>query len=343
MEPLVLSTVHGPIGHLQLNRPAKLNALDLEMLVELRRVLVEWAETPAIKLVLITGRGERGFCAGGDIAAFHTAVTTGGHDDFLDLLGHEFTTDHLISTYPKPVVTMAHGITMGGGVGLASHASVRLVTASAKLGMPEARIGYTPDVGGTHLLAGMPGHFGEYFAMTTSSFSGADAVYLGFADVVVNDDFVENILDELEEFAGLSAGETAAAIEVLHGTSESLKLELDRGWVDHAFSADTPGEVMERLEAMVHPHAAAALEAIKANSPTSAASAFYSVRAAREEDNLRSALDRELRLAGHLMHLPDLAEGIRAQVIDKDRNPQWNPTSMDAVDHAALLGLMHEQ
>lgn len=338
-DPVVLWAAHGPIGHIELNRSAKLNALTLEMLIELRRVLQAWAADPAIALVLLTGRGDRAFCAGGDIADFHQAVTTGRHQDFVDLLATEFDLDHLISTYPKPLVTLAHGITMGGGVGLASHAPVRLATASATMGMPEARIGYTPDVGGSHLLANAPGHLGEYFAMGAQSFSGADAVYLGFADVVVNDSFAENILDELEELIGLDAGEIAAAIEVLHGAPESHALERDRGWIDHAFSASTPQEVLQRLEQMVHPSAQHAAQQLAANSPTSVSSAFYSVREARAEQDLRSALDRELRLARYLMHRPDLAEGIRAQVIDKDRNPAWVPASIEAVDHAALRSL----
>lgn len=337
---LIQSTVYGSLGHISLNRPAKINALNLEMLLELHRVLSKWAEDSSISMVLLTGNGERGFCAGGDIADFHAAVTNDRHDDFLNLLANEFKTDLLISTYPKPLVTLAHGITMGGGIGLASHAPVRLVTADARMGMPEAKIGYTPDVGGSHLLANMPGHFGEYFAMTASSFTGADAVYLGFADVVVNDDFAQNILDHMDEFNGLNAADMSAAIEVMHAQAESYRLELDRGWVDHAFSADSPAEVVERLEAMVHPHARQAAELIAQNSPTSVTSAFYAVRAAREADDLRSALDRELRLAGYLMHQPDLAEGIRAQVIDKDRNPQWKPSQISSVKNQTLLDLM---
>lgn len=340
-DSLILSTVYGSIGHVQLNRPAKLNALNLEMLLELHRVLAAWAEDPRISTVLLTGTGARGFCAGGDIADFHKAVTTDRHEDFLNLLSNEFQTDLLISRYPKPLVTMAHGITMGGGIGLASHAPVRLVTADARMGMPEAKIGYTPDVGGSHLLANMPGHFGEYFAMTANSFTGADAVYLGFADVVVVEDFAQNILDHIDEFNGLNAADMASAIEVLHAAPESYRLELDQGWVDHAFSADTPEEVVSRLNEMVHPSAQQAAELIAQNSPTSVSSAFYAMRAAREADVLSTALDRELRLAGHLMHQPDLAEGIRAQVIDKDRNPQWSPKQLNEVNTEALLGLMN--
>ncbi|WP_430408163.1 enoyl-CoA hydratase/isomerase family protein [Glutamicibacter halophytocola] len=227
------------------------------MLTELTRVLAAWAEDSSISLVLLTGRGERAFCAGGDIADFHRAITTGRHQEFIDLLAMEFDLDYLISSYPKPLISLAHGITMGGGVGLASHAPVRLATSSATMGMPEAKIGYTPDVGGTHLLANAPGHFGEYLAMSAASFTGADAVYLGFADVVVTDSFAENILDELDELVGLSAAEIISAIEVLHGAPEFHALELSQGWVDHAFSADSPQEVLERLEQMVHPAATA--------------------------------------------------------------------------------------
>lgn len=340
MTELVISQVHGPIGMLQLNRPQKLNALNLEMLQRVNRILQDWAEDPSIELVVLSGLGERGFCAGGDIAAFHAAVTSGEHDAFHRLLDLEFGIDYLISVYPKPLISLAHGITMGGGIGLASHAPVRVVTPDARMGMPEARIGYTPDVGGSHLLALAPGHFGEYYAMSAQSFSGADAVYLGFADVVMEPAVQAELIDELDDLVGLDAGQLIATLELLHGSVASSRLELEQGWVDHAFSAQTPQEVLARLDDMAHPRAAETAGAIRANSPTSVASAFYAVRAARAENHLRSALDRELRLADHLMHLPDLAEGIRAQVIDKDRNPAWMPGSLEQVDHAGLLRLM---
>lgn len=340
MSDLVLSRVHGPIGILELNRAQKLNALNLEMLQELDRTLRRWAQDSAIELVVLRGRGERAFCAGGDIAAFHRAVSNGEHRAFHNLLALEFEIDHLLSIYPKPLITLAHGITMGGGIGLASHAPVRMVSSEARMGMPETRIGYTPDVGGSHLLALAPGHLGEYFAMTADSFSGADAVFLGFADVVVEPPVLETLLDELDDLLGLDAGQLIASLELLHGTIVSSRWELEQGWIDHAFSAATPQQVLSRLDTMAHPRAAQAASAIRANSPTSVASAFYAVRAARSEQHLRSALDRELRLADYLMRLPDLTEGIRAQVIDKDRNPSWRPDSLDEVAHEALLRLM---
>jgi len=340
---LVLSKVRGPIGRIELNRPEKLNALNLPMLRELDEVLRRWADDPRVQLVVLTGRGERGFCAGGDIAAFHEAVTGGEHEAFHRLLELEFVIDHFLSIYPKPVLSIAHGITMGGGIGLASHAAVRVVTADARLGMPEARIGYTPDVGGSHLLAQAPGHFGEYFATTAGSFSGADAPFLGFADVVIRPEQAASLIDELDDLIGLDAGQLISALEVLHGTVAPSPLQAEQGWIDQAFSAADPAEVLQRLDSLRHPKAAEAAAAIRANSPTSVASAFLAVRAARAEDDLRSALDRELRLADYLMHRPDLAEGIRAQVIDKDRNPAWNPETLHAVDTGALAAVVSGQ
>ncbi|MCW4467081.1 enoyl-CoA hydratase/isomerase family protein [Glutamicibacter sp. MNS18] len=340
MSELVVARTHGPIGYLELNRPQKINALNLPMLTALDGILRRWAEDRTVQLVVLGGRGERGFCAGGDIAAFHQAVTSGEHAAFHDLLALEFVIDHFLSAYPKPVLSLAHGITMGGGIGLASHAPVRVVTRDARMGMPETRIGYTPDVGGSHLLARSPGYFGEYFAMTAGSFTGADAPFLGFADVVLPAGTLPGLLDELDDLIGLDAGQMIASLELLHGSVAPSPLEAEQGWIDHAFSADSPAEVLARLDAMVHPRAAAAAAAIRANSPTSVTSAFLAVRAARAEDHLRSALDRELRLADYLMHLPDLAEGIRAQVIDKDRNPAWSPGTLDEVDIPALTALM---
>lgn len=336
MSELVVSRPLGPIGHLELNRPEKLNALNLEMLTELDVVLRRWADDPQIQLVVLTGRGKRGFCAGGDIAAFHQAVTSGDHSAFVRLLELEFRIDHFLSVYPKPVLSIAHGITMGGGIGLASHAQVRVVTSDARMGMPEARIGYTPDVGGSHLLAMAPGHFGEYFAMTASSFTGADAPFLGFADVVIDPQTAAELLDELDDLVGLEPAQLISALELLHGSVPASALQAEQGWIDHAFSAGTAEQVLQRLDEMVHLKAAEAAAAIRANSPTSVTSAFLAVRRAREEALLRGALDRELRLADYLMYLPDLAEGIRAQVIDKDRNPAWEPDTLAAVDTARL-------
>lgn len=334
------STRIGPLGLIELRRPTSINALTLSMLQELTRVFTTWRNDPAISMVVLRGSGERGFCAGGDIKDFHAAVSGGGHAEFLALLSLEFDLNEMIATYPKPVLTLVHGLCMGGGIGLASHASIRVTTPEASYAMPETRIGYSPDVGGTHLLARAPGHLGEYLALTASTFTGSDAVELGFADILVDPTRFAELLDSLDDFIAMPAAELAAGIEVLFGSFAPSPLASARPWIDADFSApDLPG-ILDRLDEMVHPAAAQTVAAIRANAPTSLAGALAAVRAARDEDHLRSALDRELRLADYLMHRPDLTEGIRAQVIDKDRNPRWNPARFDEVDTATIAGLI---
>ncbi|GAA1857959.1 enoyl-CoA hydratase/isomerase family protein [Paeniglutamicibacter psychrophenolicus] len=339
---LIHSTRTGPLGLIELHRPEAINALTLPMLKELTEVFTAWAHDPTVSMVVLRGAGERGFCAGGDIKGFHEAVTGPNPDSFLELLSLEFDLNEMISSYPKPVLTLVHGLCMGGGIGLSAHASIRITTPEARFAMPETRIGYSPDVGGTHLMGRAPGHLGEYLVLTASTFSGADAVELGFADMMVESDRFEEAIDSLADFEAMPAAEIASGLEVLFGSFAASGLAAARPWIDAAFSAPDLAGILERLDAMGHGAAAEAAAAIRANSPTSLECALAAVRAARAEDHLRSALDRELRVAGYLMHRPDLAEGIRAQVIDKDRNPAWNPARLDEVDTAAVAAVVAE-
>ncbi|MFF5794237.1 enoyl-CoA hydratase/isomerase family protein [Paeniglutamicibacter sp. NPDC012692] len=338
----IRASITGPLGILALDRPAKINALTRGMLQALTDTLLLWKDDPSVSMVVLRGEGKRGFCAGGDIKDFHRAVSNDAHGEFADLLSLEFDLDAMIAGYPKPVVTLAHGLCMGGGIGLASHAAIRIATPESSYAMPEARIGYTPDVGGTHLMALAPGFIGEYLALTASTFSGVDAVELGFADMLVDGEKFADVLDALPDFEGMDAADIAAGLEVLFGSFAASPLMAAQPWIDHAFGAPTLGEILERLDAMSHSAAAEAAEQMRANCPTSMECALQSIRAARAEEHLRSALDRELRLAKYLMHRGDLAEGIRAQVIDKDRNPAWVPASIGEVDVAAVAAVVAE-
>ncbi|GAA4368043.1 enoyl-CoA hydratase/isomerase family protein [Paeniglutamicibacter cryotolerans] len=328
----VSSTVADGLGIITLDRPSKINALTGGMLRELARTLTTWADNPAVKTVLLLGNGERGFCAGGDIKDFHTAIVSGNHSDFTGILAGEFAMNLIIATYPKPVASMMHGLTMGGGVGLGSHAGIRIVAPNSKLAMPEVKIGYSPDVGGTHLLGNAPGRLGEYLAMTGTTMDAADAIHAGFADFMVAAEDFDDVLATLPDLAGLPALETSMALEILLGKPARSDLAARQPWIDDMFSAPTSATILERLDAAGHAGAREAAEMIRANSPLGVETALQAVRAARSENHLRSALERELRIAAFLMHEPDLAEGIRAQVIDKDRNPAWNPASATELD-----------
>lgn len=328
----VSSAVADGLGIITLDRPSKINALTGSMLRELARVLTAWAAEPSVNTVLLLGNGDRGFCAGGDIKDFHSAISSGNHSDFAGVLAGEFAMNLLIATYPKPVASMMHGLTMGGGVGLGSHAGIRIVAPNAKLAMPEVKIGYSPDVGGTHLLGNAPGRLGEYLAMTGTTMDAADAIHCGFADFMVAEEDFDDVFATLPDLAGLPAAEASMALEILLGKPARSTLAARQPWIDEVFSAPTSARILERLDAAGHPDAREAADTIRANSPLGVETALQAVRAARSENHLPSALERELRIADFLMHEPDLAEGIRAQVIDKDRNPAWSPASAADLD-----------
>jgi len=333
----VLARTEGALGRLTLNRPEAINALDLGMIELLTRALDAWRDDSDVQIVVIDGAGERGMCAGGDVRTLHAQIVAGHPERTGEFFRAEYALNAMIAEYPKPVVALADGITMGGGIGLAGHAAIRIVTERSKLAMPETRIGFTPDVGGTWLLGRAPGRFGEYFGLTGSTMTAADAVYLGFADHVVPSDR----LDALREALAFRADPTGPSEIVLlfDETPEPTTLPVDREWIDDAFSAPSVGEIIERLRAREEADAANAADLLEELSPTALAVTLDAVREARELPGLRAALEGEYRrVLWFAEKHPDLAEGIRAQLIDKDRDPHWHPATIAQLDPDAGAG-----
>ena len=322
--PRVLVRTDGALGRLTLNRPEAINALDLGMIKLLTEALEAWRDDTDVQIVLIDGEGERGMCAGGDVRGLHAQIVAGRADETAEFFRAEYALNAMIAEYSKPVVSLADGITMGGGVGLAGHAAIRIVTERSKLAMPETRIGFTPDVGGTWLLGRAPGRLGEYFGLTGSTMNGADAVLMGFADHFVPSDR----LDALREALAYRADPTGPAEIVLlfDETPDPSELPDARAWIDEAFSADTVGEIVTRLQEQGTADATATAELLESLAPTGLAVTLDAVREARALPNLRAALEGEYRrVMWFVTRHPDLVEGIRAQLVDKDRNPKWDP------------------
>ncbi|GAB3632958.1 enoyl-CoA hydratase/isomerase family protein [Microbacterium shaanxiense] len=325
-EPTVLVRTEGSLGRLTLNRPKAINALDLGMIRQLTAALDRWRDDSDVDIVLIDGAGERGLCAGGDVRGLHEQIVSGRHEGVGDFFREEYALNLMIARYPKTVVAFADGITMGGGIGLAGHAAIRVVTERSRLAMPETRIGFTPDVGGTYLLGRAPGRIGEYLGLTGATMTGADAVYAGFADYYVPSAH----LDELREALGKRADPTSPSELVLlfDETPERSVLADERAWIDEVFSADTIGEVVQRLSERTENAAGATAATLAELSPTGVAVTLDAVREAREGD-LRAALIGEYRrVLWFGTHHPDLVEGIRAQLVDKDRSPKWRPATI---------------
>ncbi|KHK99813.1 3-hydroxyisobutyryl-CoA hydrolase [Microbacterium mangrovi] len=323
------------VGHLTLNRPRAINALDDEMITQIRAALDAWRDDADVQSVLLDGAGERGLCAGGDVRALYDQVRAGQLDLVAGFFQNEYTMNAQIAEYRHPIVALADGVTMGGGIGLAGHAAVRVVTERSKLAMPETRIGFTPDVGGTWLLGRAPGRVGEFLATTCATMDAADAVYAGFADHLVPSAHLGDLRDALQTRA--DPGGPSELVLLFDETPETSNLERWRGWIDECFAADTVPEIIDRLHAAGDPEATATAERMTDLAPTGMAVTLESVRRARAASGLREVLVQEYGLVMWFATTqPDLVEGIRAQLVDKDRTPRWNPATPAEVPAATI-------
>ncbi|WP_415116631.1 enoyl-CoA hydratase/isomerase family protein [Microbacterium sp.] len=319
--PHVRALVDGHAGRLTLDRPRAINALDAAMIVALRAALDAWEHDPVVAVVVLDGAGERGLCAGGDVRALYDHLVAGRHEQAAEFFRAEYALNARIAEYPKPVVALADGITMGGGIGLAGHARVRVVTERSRLAMPETRIGFTPDVGGSLLLARAPGRLGEYLALTGTTMDAADALAVGLADRLVPSDRLGTLVEALATEPDPADVVARAAV-----AAPASALVAERTWIDDAFAADTVPEIVDRLHARPEEAASRTARLLGELSPTALAVTLVAVRRARTLPGLRAALEQEYGLVRWFARTqPDLVEGIRAQLVDKDRAPRWSP------------------
>ncbi|MFG2692595.1 enoyl-CoA hydratase/isomerase family protein [Kitasatospora sp. NPDC048407] len=314
----------GRTGRITLNRPRALNSLTHGMLETVRAALDAWATDDRISAVLLTGAGERGLCAGADIRAIHDDAKLGGAGGRA-FFRVEYPLNELISRYPKPYLALMDGITMGGGVGLSAHAAIRIVTERTAVAMPETRIGLVPDVGGSRLLALAPGELGTHIGLTAATMTAGDALYCGFADHFVPSSALPSLL---------SASDPVAAVAALAQPAPASELASQREWIDHCYAADSIEEILDRLRATGLPEAKEAVEQLLAKSPTMLKVTLAALRRARSLPSLAATLEQEYRISCAALTHHDLVEGIRAQVVDKDRNPRWSPASLSDVTAA---------
>ncbi|WP_171163704.1 enoyl-CoA hydratase/isomerase family protein [Streptomyces sp. I05A-00742] len=320
----VLVRTEGRAGYLTLNRPKALNALTHAMVGRVAEALDAWERDPAVETVVITGAGERGLCAGGDIRAIHADARTGGGASAA-FWRDEYRLNARIARYPKPYVAVMDGIVMGGGIGISAHGGVRIVTERSRLAMPETGIGFVPDVGGTYLLALAPGELGTHLALTATTAGPADALLCGLAD-----HFVPSArLPELT--AALAHRAVHDVLPAFVGTAPEGELAAHREWIDHCYAADTVEDILGRLRDSGVTAAKEAAETILAKSPTALKVTLAALRRARALGPLERVLEQEYRVSCAALSSPDLVEGIRAQVIDKDRRPRWTPATLDEV------------
>ncbi|WP_448256055.1 enoyl-CoA hydratase/isomerase family protein [Microbacterium aurum] len=317
----VITERRGRLGLITLNRPHAINALTHGMVRAIASALEAWRDDSGVATVAIVGSGERGLCAGGDVVTLYDDTTKGDGLGAAAFWRDEYAMNAMIASYPKPYVAIQDGIVLGGGIGVSAHGSHRVVTERSKLGFPEVTIGYIPDVGATWLLSRAPGELGTRLALSAETVGTADAILVGFADSFVPREKIPDLLSALER------EEAGTVVALLSTEAPAGVLAEQRMWSDRAFSGGTVAEVVDRLHEVGTAEASALAQTIEAKSPLALAVTLESLRRARSLPNLEAALEQEYRVSRHSSASHDFAEGIRAQLIDKDRNPHWKPVA----------------
>jgi enoyl-CoA hydratase len=338
----LIARKEGSAGVLRLNRPKAINAVTLEMFHDIDKALDVFEADPDIAVILLEGAGERGLCAGGDIRALWESSKAKG-DLGKILWRDEYILNARIKKFPKPYVAFMDGIVMGGGVGLSAHASHRVVTDKTKLAMPEVGLGFFPDVGGTWLLSHSPGEIGTYFGLTGQTMNGPDAIHADFADAVVPSAKLVALREALTKvrpgvtsaevkplIAGFATGETAGPVAAMQGK------------IDAWFGHDRMEDIVAALQSDGSEQAASTLKTLNEKSPRGMVVTLKLLRLARASSSLEECLVREYRAALEVFASDDFREGVRAAVIDKDRNPTWSPSRIEDVTPDMLAHYLAE-
>src|SRR6202046_1014267 len=321
----------GAAGIIRLNRPKAINAMTYEMSLGIDAALDRFETDPAVAVVILEGAGERGLCAGGDIRGLYESSKAGG-DLGKIFWRQEYVMNARIAKYPKPYIAFMDGLVMGGGVGLSGHARHRVVTEKTKLAMPEVGLGFFPDVGGTWLLTRIPGEIGMFFGLSGQTMNGPDAIFSRFADAVVPSTKLPALRAAL---TALRSGATSAEVDnVIAGfaSGESAgPIAAKQASIDRWFAHDRMEDIFAELKRDDSEFAQSTLKVLNEKSPRGMVVTLKLLRLARNAASLEECLVREYRAALEVFRSDDFREGVRAAVIDKDRNPKWSPPRIEDV------------
>lgn len=337
VEAPVLVAVRNRIGHLTLNRPAGLNALTLPMVRLLWQQLHAWEQDPEILAVVLRAAGEKAFCAGGDIRMLYDSHKSGDnkHEIFLE---EEYALDEYIHNYPKPIMALMDGFVLGGGMGLVQGAALRVITERTRMGMPEVGIGFYPDVAGSYFLPRLPGELGIYLGVSGLQVRAADALYARLADWCITSEQIAELDRCLDSMSWISHPREALrsllatlAVSKLPGA----ELKALRPAIDEYFSLpDLPSiraALMEESRPEFQDWAEETVRVLDSRSPLAMAVTLELLRRGRKL-SLSDCFTQELHLDYQWFAKGDLVEGVRALIIDKDKNPRWNPATLAELD-----------
>ena len=315
--------IEGRIGRITLNRPKALNALSYDMAMAIEAALDDWATDDRVVMALIDAVGDKAFCAGGDIQEMYDTASAGDFEYGRKFWRDEYRMNAKLANWPKPYVALMQGFTMGGGVGVSCHGSHRVVCENSQIAMPECGIGLVPDVGGSLLLARAPGRLGEYLGTTGTRMDAGDAIYAGFADYYIPRERWAALTAELVETGDWEA------VDRMAETPPESALQTEQAQIDAVFAGETIHDIVRLLDGSEW--AEATRKALGRNCPISVACTVELVHRARATDTIEWALQQEYRFTYRSASEGDFVEGIRAAIIDKDRNPHWKIATLDDV------------
>jgi enoyl-CoA hydratase len=328
----VLTRVEGKAGWISLNRPAAIHALTLDMVHAMTTALIGWRDDPAVEVIIVDHVEGRGFCAGGDIAFLRNSALNDDGASGREFFHDEYQLNHLLFTYPRPVVAFMDGITMGGGVGISQPATYRVATESTRFAMPETGIGLFPDVGGGWHLSRLPGRVGPFLALTGARIDGADCLAVGLATHYLPADALSMAKQEIAR----NATQIAEVLSRHSVGAPIARIVENRGRIDRLFASDRYEDILAALESDGSDWANKELSVLQTKSPQTCKVALRQLAEGAKmmefEDNMRM----EYRIASRVLTRHDFIEGVRAVIVDKDNKPQWNPATPEGVTEELL-------
>ena len=322
----VLIRREGVAGFLSLNRPKAIHALNQAMDHAMTKALLEWRDDPAVHVVIIDHSEGRGFCAGGDIAFLRNSALTDGGKSGLQFFYEEYQLNHLLMTYPKPVVAFMDGITMGGGVGISQPAKFRVATENTRFAMPETGIGLFPDVGGGWHLSRLSGRMGQFLALTGARLDGAECLWTGLATHYLPQEALAEAKHRIAH--GHEPGQVLAALSV---TPPEARIAGNAAKIAKHFASDRYEDILASLEADDSEWAAKELATLRTKSPQTCKVALRQLHDSLDCADFAANMVMEYRIAARVLTRPDFAEGVRAVIVDKTNDPKWDPATPEEV------------
>ena len=327
----VLISVEQGVGRIRLNRPKAIHALTTQMCEAMSAALLQWRHDPAVEVVIIDHAEGRGFCAGGDVVM----LARSGNEDASDarhFFFAEYRLNHLLFTYSKPTIAIMDGITMGGGVGISQPCEFRIATENTRLAMPETGIGLFPDVGGGWYLSRLNGRVGQFMALTGARLDGAECHYLNLATHYVEQAGLEELVERVIKAPERAKGALGAASNYV----PDAKIEANLPQITRLFASDRLEDVLAALEAEDSDWAQSELATLRTKSPLSCKVSLRLLADGAHRASFADEMTAEYALAGRVVRTHDFREGVRALLIDKTGDPQWEPAAPEDVTDEML-------